>query len=404
MIDTTTQTNYILADTRAEVLARSPAPAGQLAVSKDTNSLFVSDGNNWAETNCSRTRLLEHSLNGNDIEHTPIHHFDANNTSQLLDTNDSSVTDGDNVSKWLSYGSNEYLTTLHHTQGTYSSDIEGTGNAGIVCPNETGYVPSDNTQSRDCGYSVFLVWTPLTEHKGLSQKNRHYYTPTDDPNYRTTNPSPIPGSTYNNNQFIYGLPEGYMSYNYVLNNNNTKQYSHTTEAMSLYHRTSNSTRYINGNNGQTYSVDLGADQHDYKVTNYPSSYDSETSTGAGVGYPNERHHHWNNHFLGKTQLYSARMENPGATRITFRAELHTYHLTYYQRKMTLANTTTLAANPTNLYRGLVLNGYPLNSGVTTHTGTNGYHEILVFDQYVSDKDYNTILNHLASKWNITRYY
>lgn len=413
MIDTTTQTNYILADTRQEVFTRPASPAGQLAVSKDTNSLFVSDGNKWSETNFASTKYIQSTLAGNQIDYRPLHHFDASQTDNLLDDRGQAVSDGDNVSSWLSYGSNEFL----HQPNTgrlpvYKSDCLGTGNAGILCHYSAGMIPSYNTQTRDTAVSMYVVYTPnKILLNGLSRESQHYYVPTSDPNYRTSNESPRSGVNYNASKFYNAVPDVGATYNsYIVSNNVGTLYGYADpESLQAYDRYSTTTWTIYGGEGANLTRNLGAENIIGEVTDYP--YNAETASGQiadgndGVGYPNESHHHVNNNYLGKTQILSMRVSSADSLgKLTRNSVLHTFNPNKYGSAGTVASTTTSQSQAAVLYRGLVLNGTISRSTGPLFSGANAFHEVIVFGDYLPQKDHRAVLDYLSNRWTTSTVY
>ena len=395
MIDTT-QTNYILADTRDEVLNTPPGP-GLLAISKDTSSLFVSDGNRWVETNITYKHNIEHAVTANaSLTQSPLLHFDTSVTNSMENIRGVTISEDEPVARINSLVSNESLIAHSHHSGVYTEN-DVNNNSSIVLAGNQGMIPDlKQAQKRDGAMTIICVLTPTPNVLGNdslgrpSGIERRWDSPADaDVN---------DANTYGPNRYSTSV---ISSAQYYLN---TFQHSNQGGVIShfVYLSPSNQTTHVY-NSGNTH-VNWSFPQSYMKLATDPVYWFDESEVSDPVnGGPGNRVHHYNQNYIGKPQIFSIRVESNkqmsvgGATKV----KLHTFHLSNYNANtsFSLMDSSAYQVKSSELHHGLALGKTLGGYGNHTFNVYMNWHEMMYFDKYLTDKDLNLLGETLANKWN-----
>lgn len=391
MIDTT-QTNYILADTRAEVLNTPPGP-GLLAISKDTSSLFVSDGDRWIETNITYKHNIEHAVTANtSLTQSPVLHFDTSVDASMENIRSKAATEQQPVARINSLVSNEALISKPHYAGVYTEN-DVNNNSAIVFTGAQGMIPDlRQSQKRDGGATIICVLTPTPNVLGNGSDGQprgleRVWTPHD----------PEEGG-YGTNR--YSSPTITSHQNYF------STYQHHNYGSTITHKVANTISNSNNHvyvSGEGY-VSAGFNQSTYSIDAYPSWWFDENDVADPVnGGPGNRVHHYNQNYIGKPQIFSIRIEsnkqiNTGGA---LKVACHTWYPSVYDYDYAwhLRQDTNYQHKSSELNHGLALGKNQSGFGSTGFNVYMSFHEMMYFDKYLTDKDLNLLGESLASKWN-----
>ena len=396
MIDTT-QTNYILADTRDEILNTQPGN-GLLAISKDTSSLFVSDGNRWIETNINSKHNIEYPITSNiDISQSPVIHFDTTDTATMENATGGEVVDTQPVTRINSIVSNEAMVTPPTYAPVYIAN-DHNNNPGVLAFGYQGMTPDlDVAEKRDGAMTILCVYTPTKNALGLDDQGREsglerrWDSPANVTNASNAGSNRyslprITGDQYIVSAFVHG--EQKQCYRWKVSNASTVHYG-------LY----------------------GA----HKTHNFPESYMTTVHDPAGVeqngGYthlisgvlrsdgttPGNRIHHWNQNFIGKPQIVSIRVENnkDRSFGTMLKVQLHTFHPesldTPYPYNVVWDSDNTNYSSIIN--HGLSFGTYTANHSSIYYRAHATFHEMMYFDKYLPDSDLGKLGEELVDKWD-----
>jgi len=396
MIDTT-QTNYILADTRLEITNTNPEP-GLLGISKDTSSLFVSDGNRWIETNINSKHNMEHQVTASDsINQSPLIHIDTSNNSTVENFNGNQAQDGNSVKRINSIVSNEALLTEPHLAGIYV-DNDSNGNSGVKFHGVQGMNPDlDLSQKRDGEMTILCVYTPTPDVAGPGEGLERPWSPPNDVDPEDT-------ATMGSNR--YCIPK-------IGNQSIFSTFTMNSESNCANHYVrqhySNNTSYFYGFDDQGNSY---AGPQSYMTSSSDTNVSSGNTSGesflvpgvtrADNGLTGNMYHHWNQNYVGKPQIVSYRAESnkESSTPGMLKTALHTWHPKYFDTNVNFQiQSLSYQKYSSLLYHGLSLGAVGSTYGHNTFYTHNTYHEIMLFDKYLTDKDLDIIGTHLASKWD-----
>jgi hypothetical protein len=112
--------------------------------------------------------------------------------------------------------------------------------------------------------------------------------------------------------------------------------------------------------------------------------------------------HYNNNYRGKPQIISMRVSSTGSNNPTYvNCIMHTWHRDFLNRGRQIYSGNINTPNP-SLHK-MSIGGVGLLDTPTAYLTPNGYHELMLFGSYLSDRDMNTIGTHLSQKWN-TRFW
>ena len=392
MIDTT-QTNYILADTRAEVLNTPPGP-GLLAISKDTSSLFVSDGDRWVETNITYKHNIEHAVTANtSLTQSPVLHFDTSVDASIENIRSKTATEQQPVARINSLVSNEALISKPHYAGVYTEN-DVNNNSAIVFTGSQGMIPDlRQSQKRDGGATIICVLTPTpnvlgNDSDGQPSGLERRWVPHDHDS----------DGGYGENR--YSTPRITSAQNYFSTYQHQQYGSATTHKVSLVQSNQNNHMYVSGD----LYVAGGMNQSTQLITTTPSYYFDESDVADPVnGGPGNRVHHYNQNYIGKPQIFSVRVEsnkqmNAGGA---LKVACHTYYPSVYDYDYAwdLRTSTSYQQRSSELNHGLALGKSQSGWGSSGFNVYMSFHEMMYFDKYLTDKDLNLLGESLANKWD-----
>lgn len=391
MIDTT-QTNYILADTRAEVLNTPPGP-GLLAISKDTSSLFVSDGDRWVETNITYKHNIEHAVTANtSLTQSPVLHFDASVGASIENIRSKTATEQQPVARINSLVSNEALISKPHYAGVYTEN-DANNNSAIVFTGAQGMIPDlRQSQKRDGGATILCVLTPTpnvlgNDSDGQPSGLERRWVPHD----------PDAGGHGENR---YSTPRITSSQNYFSTYQHQQYGSATTHKVALIQSNANNHMYVSGDAYASGTMN----QSTQLLSNTPTYYFDENDVADPVnGGPGNRVHHYNQNYIGKPQIFSVRVEsnkqmNAGGA---LKVACHTYYPGVYDfdYAWNLRSDTSYQHRSSELNHGLALGKGQSGWGSSDFNVYMSFHEMMYFDKYLTDKDLNLLGESLANKWD-----
>lgn len=373
---TTTNITSYKTGTTQEILNLDPSTPGEIAISTDTNSMFVSNGTGWSETVVHKRSGKEYTLsNGSSISETPILHFDANNRSTMLTEYGTTCNDGDEVAVWNSLNSSERMTQDVHSRPVYrSTDLNN--NAVVDCAPRDGMLLDTSISPKRTGdISVIIVYTPTRENH-----ERVWSGPGDSSTTGTVDG----GGRYSYCKFQKNYLTSY--YEQLFTSDFTRSYASTTDALYLAIH-----QYANDNSGRI--------THSGGVMDYflqiDGRYDLNNLLDDSAV---DELYHYNNNYRGTPQIMSMRVNAGYEQNATYASILHhTWHYQYKNRGRNIYTGNILTPNPT-LHK-MSLGGSLLADSPNDYLTPNGYHEVLIFNSYLSDKALDTLGTQLSQKWN-----
>jgi len=411
----TSQIRYILADTRDEVLNTAPGN-GLLAISKDTSSLFVSDGSRWIETNINSKHNIEYLVTSEkSISQSPLLHFDADDQSSIENATGNMVTDNQPIARINSSVSNEAMVSTPTNAPVYiESDLNS--NAGILAFGAQGMTPDLNAaEARDGAMTVLCVFTPTANALGLDELGRksgleRRWDPIagvlEEQSGDRAAGAFAPSANGQNNR--YSFPR-ITSAQYIINT-----YSQSLQKHHARQVISNGNTYFYGfhdmSNFTSFPQSHQTTVHDLSSSDPNSGLDQHSGPGNLVdgvvrsdGSPGNRIHHWNQNYLGKPQIISIRVENNKDRNFgTFlKIQLHAWHPhhfeTTYPWNIIWSGSTINYSSVIN--HGLSIGTYNTSYGNTSYSVHASFHEMMYFDKYLPDSDLTILGERLAEKWN-----
>ena len=412
----TSQTQYILADTRDEVLNTTPGD-GLLAISKDTSSLFVSDGNRWIETNINSKHNIEYQVTATkSISQSPLLHFDADDQSSIENATGQMVENNQPIARINSSVSNEAMVSTPANAPVYvENDLNS--NAGILAFGAQGMTPDLNAaEARDGAMTVVCVFTPTANALGLDEQGRKsglerrwdpiagaFGTATGDRAASSYTPS------------ANGQDNRYSKSRIASNQHIISTYSQSFQTHQIRIHYSNNNNYFyafrDGHSGaiaypqshQTTVHDLSSSDPNSGLDQYSGPDYLIDGVFRSPGIPGNKIHHWNQNYLGKPQIVSIRVENNKDRDFgTFlKAQLHTFHPSYFETTYPYGiNWLSSAINYSSVINhGLSIGAYNNSYGSTSYNVHAAFHEMMYFDKYLPDSDLNILGEQLAEKWN-----
>lgn len=377
---TTTNITSYKTGTTQEILNLDPSTPGVIAVSTDTNSMFISNGTGWSETVVHKRLGKQHTLsNGDTINETPILHFDANNRNTLLTESGSTCIDGDEVATWNSLNSSERMTQDVHSRPVYVSS-DSNNNAMVDCNVRNGMCLDTTISPKRTGsFSLMMVYTPTRDDNQV----RVYTGPGDSSSGTTDGGGRYSYSKFQKN-YTTSFHEQLFTSDYI------RDYGQTSDSLglSLYQYTSDETmRFYHPGGYSGYFAQIDGRYDLTTLADDPSITDLD---------------HYNNNYRGKPQIISMRVSSNGSNNPTYMScIMHTWHEDFLNRGRQLYSGNINTPNP-SLHK-MSIGGRGLADTPTAYLSPNGYHELMVFGSYLSDRDMNTIGTHLSQKWN-TRFW
>lgn len=395
MIDTT-QTNYILADTRDEILNTPPGP-GLLAISKDTSSLFVSDGNRWVESNITYKHNIEHAVTANtSLTQSPVLHFDTSITDSMENIRGKTPTDNDPVARINSVVSNEAMISKPHHSGTYSSS-DVNNNSAILLAGEHGMRPDLlQSQKRDGSMTILCVLTPTPNVLGNDSLGR----PSGLERRWDSSADAVEGdtTTYGPNRYSTSIIDDVQYYFSTFQYKNDG--SVITHKVEMRNSNQNQQLYFSGEK----HLSWGMPQSFQRLETDPGFWFDESEVSDPVnGGPGNRIHHYNKNYIGRPQIYSIRVESNKGMNVggALKVRLHTFDNSKYDPPMAFEMTsdTSYQVKSSELHHGLSIGLAYGGYGRSSYNSYMSFHEMLYFDKYLTDKDLNLLGESLATKWD-----
>lgn len=368
-------------DTRENILDQTPTGPGQVAIASDTLSLFVSNSaHGWVETRLSTKHNITYNIpdTSETITQSPVMHFDASDTSKVLNTKMQPAQDGDDVRCWV--GKKPDMLSMFQKQDLYTPRYihnDQNNNKAIDCVNAVISTREDESVDLTDQQTVIIVYTPqrlghlvrghLWDNPALSATN--YYGGSED-EFRTS---------YVQNYIWYGGDQKFNSADSFgvytsINDYNFYMYNQEVYSITL-------PRFSNINEGE---------KPGFKLSNADIL----------------RYQHYNQNYLGNPHIMIFRSDTDtneiGGSRATM------FGLGTYSQTTSGGNTieTKETSNsPGSYIKGLTLGGYPNTDGddltePSTGNTFNHFHEVMVFNSALSNHELNLLGRHLASKWNI----
>ena len=371
---TTTNITTYKTGTTQEILNLDPSIPGIVAISTDTNSMFVSNGTGWSETGIHKRLGLQHTLDSGDIiGETPILHFDANDRNSMKTSRGTTCSNGDEVAEWHSQSSVERMIQDVHSRPKYISQ-DGNSNPVVFCDVFDGmFLDKSISPCRSGDMSVVLVYTPTRED------HERVYTGPGDNTYSST----VPGGRYSYSKFQTQYATSF--YEQIFTTNNIRSYGNTSDCLffSLYQYANDDTVRLYHTGGyNSYFARLDGRYDKTPLTDAPEVDD---------------YHHYNNNYRGIPQIVSARAGmGTGVNSTHMCMKMHTYHPSNLNIGYKIHDTTIKSPNP--ILHGFNIGGRGHADQRNTYLSPTGYHEILIFDSYLSDRDLDMLGQHLNQKW------
>ena len=367
-------------DTKNNIEGSTPGQDGLMAFATDTGSLYISNDGAWRETPLFETQNKPYNIpaSAETLSLTPVLHWDASDSSSILNASGNVANDGDTVSEWKPQIG---ITGLYQQYGAYQPTykVSSTRNnkPGIVCNGTHGLTTiAREEQSYSDGLTVMIVAT----YPGLSANETN-------------------GQFHAGNADTFGSTGYHIAHSYIFSpsvaHGTTGQYPH----MRQHQHTTTTHYHYNANDSDAVLSDT-----------IGSNGSITTGGGDAANRALTRTQYFNQYMCNTTHIYSSREDKgrfgiQGANTYLTTGAIHTYKASNWSdivnggsRADGNHNIWTFAGHNHNNLRPL--KGFALGKVNTSNVfmSIHTFHEVYVFPRVLSDTDMTKLGEHLANKW------
>ena len=350
-------TQYI-SDTAANIISSDPTST-RVGVATDTDELFISDGTKW--TSQSSTNIFNKPwalATGDILSQTPLLQFDASLLSSLSNNTGNTPSAGDPIANWRSSRSNsQFIEKRAINQPTYNTNVTAKNTTGLLFDGVSN-MSLDRSMSSlmNLPITIFTVYTPTRDSR---TKRVHD---------GSSSTSTLPGGYYSRSEL--GNHTNYVWSNRELRGQATNRSGYHSGAIELSQQHYNASEYQRIGTGINNSIT-------YPTYNYSAG---------------DLFDHRNNNFLGKTQIHVFQI-NQHELSVMRRPyiDVTNTHLTWSH---VINSDKAYEYNFQYFDRGFNMNAIQLGN----QSSYNTIHELLIFNQRLSQRELSMLGTHLFDKW------